>query len=97
MAQFEKMAGFIAPEHPALAALILALEAWQSDTLQGSVGLMRLAFEHTPNSQGLYTHWAFLKKVRTELELSLGGDAYYDGWERGKALNLKIAVQQILV
>jgi len=64
--------------------------------LEPSAELMSLALDQPLMAFGWEEHWVLLNQVRAELKAGLEPATFEAAWERGKALDLKAAVERIL-
>jgi DNA-binding NarL/FixJ family response regulator len=74
------------------ASIILAHEGEK----ERAVELMGLAFNRSVQYTGWMDKWPLLTRLRAQLQNDLGTEAYSAAWERGKSLDLKIVVTELL-
>lgn len=86
--------GFVAPQTWLLPVTAVLLAG--SGAKERAVELLALAFSHPLSTTGWLAHWPLLAEVRAGLERELGANAYQAAWERGKGLDLAMAVAELL-
>ncbi|MHC4070566.1 MAG: ATP-binding protein [Planctomycetota bacterium] len=75
-----------------ISAILLAHEG----EMERAVGIMGLLSAHPLSPRGWFEKWALYTRSRADLETELGCEAYAAAWERGKALEVEAAVQELL-
>jgi ATP/maltotriose-dependent transcriptional regulator MalT len=60
-----------------------------------AVELLALAFTHPVRASGWMERWPLLDRLQTDLELTLGSEAYSAAWERGKQLSIDSVVVEL--
>jgi tetratricopeptide (TPR) repeat protein len=58
--------------------------------------LLGLALNQPASPRGWFDHWPLLIRKLEQLEAELGADAFTAAWERGKAMDLKVVVEEVL-
>ena len=74
-----------------VAAIILAHQGSPARAVE----LLALAFIHPARAAGWMEKWSLLTRLRSELELVLGCDAYLAAWDRGIALDVDAVVADL--
>jgi predicted ATPase/DNA-binding CsgD family transcriptional regulator len=86
--------------HMALARFLsvapLAVFLAHAGELEPAVELLGLAFAYPAALTGWMEKWPLLTRLRANLEVELGAEAYAAAWDRGKALELETTVAELL-
>ena len=61
-----------------------------------AVELLALAFTHPVRASGWMEQWPLLDRLRTELEETLGAEAYSAAWEHGRLLDAEAVLEKAL-
>jgi len=75
-----------------ISAIVLAHEG----EMERAVEVMGLLKTHPLSPGGWFDKWALYTRLREELKVELGSEAYAAAWERGASLEVKEVVREIL-
>ena len=80
----------------AIALPFAAVLAARAEEPEHAVELLSLAFHHRLSPKGWLNQWPLLARLRTELEIKLGPDAFKSAWLQGKSLDLETTAETLL-
>jgi predicted ATPase/DNA-binding CsgD family transcriptional regulator len=86
-------------DDPTGGSMVLALEAvarYEEGDLEGAAELLAVVQSLPEHGTGWLDRWAYLTRVRTDLERRLDENAYLRAWERGSALDPVATIEGIV-